>query len=107
MTDSEILEGESIPTGVPGLDTILCGGFLRAGIYLLQGDPGSGKTTLALQYLLTCARRGETGIYISLTESRQDLLLTCHSHGWDLDQIHIADLTRSEANLKDSVPDFL
>src|SRR5690348_15691091 len=89
-----------IPTGVGGLDAVLCGGFLRAGFYLLQGNPGSGKTTLSLQFLLACARCGERGLYISLTESRQDLLRTCRSHGWDLGMIEVADLTRSAANLK-------
>jgi circadian clock protein KaiC len=100
MGDSEQTASEFVTTGVPGLDQILCGGFLRAGFYLLQGNPGSGKTTMALQYLLECARRNETGIYISLTESRNDLARTCRAHGWDLDAIHIADLTRSAANLK-------
>lgn len=89
-----------IPTGITGLDAVLHGGFLQAGFYLLQGNPGSGKTTLSLQFLLACSRRGERGLYISLTESRQDLHRTCRSHGWDLDAIEIADLTRSAANLK-------
>src|SRR5689334_1711818 len=89
-----------IPTGINGLDAVLCGGFLQAGFYLLQGNPGSGKTTLSLQFLFSCARRGERGLYISLTESCQDLERTCHSHGWDLEAIAIADLTRSDANLK-------
>ncbi len=91
---------EFISTGISGLDAILCGGFLRAGFYLLQGNPGSGKTTLSLQFLLSCALQGERGLYISLTESRADLLRTCRSHGWDLNAIEIADLTRSDANLK-------
>ena len=97
MTESNI---EYIPTGVVGLDNILCGGFLRSGFYLLQGNPGSGKTTVALQFLFECARRGERGLYISLTESYNDLVRTCRSHGWDIADIEIADLTRSDANLK-------
>jgi circadian clock protein KaiC len=101
----EVAETEAEPqdyltTGISGLDAILYGGFLRSGFYLLQGNPGSGKTTLSLQFLLACARRGERGLYISLTESRQDLVRTCRSHGWDIDAIAIADLTRSAANLK-------
>jgi circadian clock protein KaiC len=73
---------------------------LQSGFYLLQGNPGSGKTTLSLQFLLSRAQQGERGLYISLTESRQDLLRTCDSHGWDLNAIEIADFTRSGANLK-------
>ncbi len=96
MAESEI---EYIPTGVDGLDNVLCGGFLRSGFYLLQGNPSSGKTTLALQFLLKSARRGERGLYISLTESHNDLARTCRSHGWDIADIEIADLTRSDANL--------
>lgn len=93
-------EKEYVATGIQGLDAILGGGFLRSGFYLLQGNPGSGKTTLSLQYLFQCSRRGERGLYISLTESRLDLLRTCRSHNWDLEAIEIADLTRSDANLK-------
>jgi circadian clock protein KaiC len=100
MAETSFPPQDFIPTGIAGLDTILYGGFLRAGFYLLQGNPGSGKTTLSLQFLFACARRGERGLYISLTESRRDLLRTCDSHGWDIDAIEIADLTRSAVNLK-------
>jgi circadian clock protein KaiC len=100
MAESDQMTGEYVSTGIPGLDKILCGGFLRGGFYLLQGNPGSGKTTLSLQYLLERSRRGEKGIYISLTESRKDLERTCAAHGWDLDDITVSDLTRSAANLQ-------
>ena len=88
-----------VSTGVPGLDHILGGGFVRDGFYLLQGDPGSGKTTLALQYLLENGRKGERGLYITLTETRKDLQRACLSHGWSVDAIDISDLTRSEFNV--------
>ncbi len=88
-----------VPTGVPGLDHILGGGFLRRGFYLLQGDPGSGKTTLALQYLMACGRRGEPGLYVTLTETKTDLELACRSHGWSLESVEICDLTRSDFNM--------
>lgn len=88
-----------IPSGVPALDHILGGGFLREGFYLLQGDPGSGKTTLALQFLIECSRGGERGLYITLTETRKDLELACRSHGWSLDSIEVCDLTRSDFNV--------
>ncbi len=88
-----------VPTGVPGLDYVLMGGFLREGFYLIQGDPGSGKTTVAMQYVLGRAAVGEACLYVSITESRRDLDSVCNSHGWTLDGIEICDLTSSAANL--------
>jgi circadian clock protein KaiC len=87
------------PTGVPGLDHVLMGGFLREGFYLVQGDPGSGKTTLALQYAFCRQQAGERCLYITLTETRRDLENACLSHGWVLEGLEICDLTRSAANL--------
>ena len=100
MPNIERAESHLISTGIVGLDEVLCGSIIDAGFYLLQGDPGSGKTTVALQYLFHRAAQGEAGLYISLTESRNDLIRTCRAHGWDLDAIHVSDLTRSAANLK-------
>ena len=96
---------DRIPTGVPGLDQILLGGLLREGFYLVQGDPGSGKTTVALQYVLGRVAAGESCLYISLTETRRDLENACASHGWSLDGIEVCDLSRSAANLA-SEPEF-
>ncbi len=90
---------EFVPTGVPGLDHVLMGGFLRDGFYLVQGDPGSGKTTLALQFVLGRMQARERCLYITLTESRRDLDNACGSHGWSLGDLEICDLTRSAANL--------
>ncbi|MET0412307.1 MAG: ATPase domain-containing protein [Polyangiaceae bacterium] len=87
-----------VPTGVEGLDNILMGGFLVGGFYLIQGDPGSGKTTLALQFVQGRLRAGERCLYVSLTESRQDLHNTCRAHGWSLDALELRDLTRSFAD---------
>lgn len=89
-----------VPTGVAGLDNVLLGGFLRGGFYLVQGDPGSGKTTLALKFVQDRARAGERCLYISLTESRDDLEKACRSHGWTLEGIEICDFTRSGENLE-------
>jgi circadian clock protein KaiC len=88
-----------VPTGVSGLDYVLLGGFLREGFYLVQGDPGSGKTTVALQYVRGRAAAGESCLYITLTESRRDLENAAGSHGWSLAGITVCDLTRSAANM--------
>lgn len=89
-----------VTTGVEGLDLILMGGFLRQGFYLIQGDPGSGKTTLALQFLLSRMAEGERCLYITLTESLADLENTCRSHGWELGGLTVCDLTGSAADLE-------
>lgn len=82
------LEGVAA-TGIEGLDRILNGGFPRNHVYLVQGDPGVGKTTLSLQYLLEGARLGEKGLYITMSESAADLRAVSKSHGWDLSGIQI------------------
>jgi len=69
-------------TGVTGLDDILVGGLARGHVYLLEGTPGAGKTTIALQFLLEGASRGESGIYITLSETRGELIAGAASHGW-------------------------
>ncbi|WP_422923257.1 ATPase domain-containing protein [Singulisphaera sp. PoT] len=99
MDGPEDAANDFVSTGIAGLDHILRGGFLRKGFYLVQGDPGSGKTTLALQYLMSCSRAGERGLYITLTETVSDLRLACRSHGWSLDAIEVSDLTRSDFNM--------
>jgi circadian clock protein KaiC len=87
-----------VPTGVAGLDDVLRGGFLRGALHLVQGDPGSGKTTIALQFARTRVAAGESCLYITLTESRADLENACRSHGWALDGIALCDLTGTAAN---------
>jgi circadian clock protein KaiC len=79
---------------------VLLGGFLRGGFYLVQGDPGSGKTTLALQFVNERVRAGERCLYVSLTESRADIENACRSHGWSLQGLELCALTRSAANLE-------
>lgn len=75
------------------------GGLIPTGFYLIQGDPGSGKTTMALQYAIGRAQAGEKILYVSLTETAQDLKNAAASHGWNLEGIDICDLSRSDANL--------
>ena len=90
---------EHVPSGIAGLDAVLLGGFLRGGFYLAQGDPGSGKTTVALRFMLGRVAAGERCLYVTLTEGVRDLENACRSHGWTLDGINILDLTRSAENL--------
>ncbi|HVB66759.1 MAG TPA: ATPase domain-containing protein, partial [Acetobacteraceae bacterium] len=93
------LEPDRVSTGVPGLDDILGGGLDAERIYLIEGRPGTGKTTLALQYLLEGARRGEAGLYVTMSESEQELRVGAARHGWSLDDISIFELVPTEATL--------
>jgi circadian clock protein KaiC len=80
------------------LDEVLLGGLNPNRIYLLEGTPGSGKTTLALQFMLEGARLGEKCLYITLSETAEELNSVARSHGWSLDNITIFELTPPEAN---------
>ena len=81
-------------TGVSGFDDILGGkGLPRGCLYLYDGDPGTGKTTLAIQFLIEGAKRGERGIYIGLSENKKELNKVAESHGWDLSTIEVLDMT--------------
>ena len=87
-------------TGIAGLDLILEGGLARDRLHLLEGNPGTGKTTMALQFLLAGAREGEPGMYISLAETEQELRDGARSHGWTLDKpIEIFELVPPESVL--------
>jgi circadian clock protein KaiC len=78
--------------GIHGLDLILNGGLPRNHLYLIDGEPGTGKTTLALQFLMDGARLGEPGLYVTLSESRKELEEVAASHGWTLDGIEVFEL---------------
>ena len=86
------------PFGVAGLDDILGGGLTPSRIYLLEGTPGTGKTTLALQFLLKGRELGESGLYITLSETDVELRAVAASHGWSLDDLSIHELV-NEAGL--------
>jgi circadian clock protein KaiC len=93
--------GEQIDaSGVAGLDDVLGGGFTPRRLYLIEGVPGSGKTTLAMQFLLEGARRQEPVLYITLSESKEELADTAASHGWSLDGITIYELVPADAGLR-------
>lgn len=87
-------------TGVPGFDEILGGGLPSNRIYLVQGAPGAGKTTMALQFLLEGVQRNEPGLYITLSETRDELISVSKSHGWSLDKIALFELSAIEQQLK-------
>jgi len=91
---------ELFATGVVGLDDILGGGLARNHLYLLEGDPGTGKTTIAMQFLMEGTRRGQKGLYVTLSESKVELLEIAESHGWSLDGIEVFELAPNEEQLK-------
>jgi circadian clock protein KaiC len=84
-------------TGVAGLDDILGGGFPENHLYLLDGEPGTGKTTFAMQYLREGAAHGERCLYVTLSESRDELTGVAASHGWTLDGIDVYELAAAAA----------
>jgi circadian clock protein KaiC len=85
-------------TGVAGLDDVLDGGLARNRLHLLEGSPGTGKTTMALQFLLAGAEAGEAGIYVSLAETEEELRDGARSHGWEIgDKIEIFELFSPES----------
>ena len=76
-------------TGIPGLDDILRGGFPRGRLMLIEGDPGVGKTTLALQFLIEGGREGERCLYVTLSETQDELDAVADSHGRSLEDRHL------------------
>ncbi len=86
-------------TGISGLDNVLAGGFPRNHLFLVEGHPGTGKTTLALQFLLAGEREGEKSLYVTLSESKEEIVEVGASHGWKLDSIPIFEMTPTEEEL--------
>ncbi|MES2861391.1 MAG: ATPase domain-containing protein [Pseudomonadota bacterium] len=85
--------------GISGLDDILAGGLERDRVYLLEGNPGTGKTTAAMAFLLQGAAKGEPSLYITLSETEEELRGTARSHGWSLDGVDIFELVPPESLL--------
>lgn len=90
------LTSKRISTGITELDSVLGGGLTAERVYLLEGTPGSGKTTIALQFLLDGAGRGEPGLYITLSETSAELIEVARSHDWSLDGIELFELINEE-----------
>ena len=105
MTSREHDEDEGdarVSTGSEGLDSILGGGLDPNRMYLYEGKPGSGKTTIAMQFLLEGARLGERVLYIALSETERELKLVAKRHGWSLDGIDVFELVPPETVLDPS-----
>jgi len=98
---SNTLLSSTAKTGIPGLDDVLGGGMPRNRLYLVQGDPGVGKTTLALQFLIEGVQQGERVLYITLSETQQELEGVSASHGWSLEGIDLFELSAVEELLKE------
>jgi circadian clock protein KaiC len=92
MNKNNKSQKQRLKMGAPGLDDILNGGLIPNRIYLVEGDPGSGKTTLSLQFLLEGLKHGEKCLYITLSETKDELRAGAESHGWSLDAVQIVEL---------------
>jgi circadian clock protein KaiC len=91
--------GIRIDTGIDGLNDVLSGGLPAGQMYLLEGDPGTGKTTLAMQFIMAGVRNGEKALYITLSESKAELEDSARSHGWNIRELPIAEFVPAEASL--------
>src|SRR3712207_730297 len=91
------MQDDSLPpalasTGIEGLDGILGGGLTPERLYLVEGTPGTGKTTLGLGFLLAGAKAGEPSLYITLSETEAELRAVAATHGWSLDQVELFEM---------------
>jgi circadian clock protein KaiC len=93
---NKIPEQQRASTGIPGLDHILGGGLPSNHLYLIEGTPGSGKTTLGLQFLRRGVTEGEKGLYITLSETASELNTVASSHGWSLEGVEVFELITDE-----------
>jgi circadian clock protein KaiC len=87
-------------TGIAGLDDVLGGGLTRDRLYLIEGKPGSGKTTVALQFLMEGVRQGESALYVTLSESEEEIHAVAATHGWSLEGVAIRELVPTAESLQ-------
>jgi circadian clock protein KaiC len=99
MPAAESSPSEPVATGILGLDDVLLGGLPRGRLFLIDGDPGSGKTTLALQFLLAGMKAGEPCLYVTLSETESELRETARKHRWSLDGIEILEIVNTDGEL--------
>ena len=102
MAEIEQIETFKARLGIQGLDDILNGGIERNRLYLVEGNPGTGKTTLAVQFLIEGQRSGEKTLYITLSETEEELRATARAHGWDLSGIEMCELVPPESLLDET-----
>jgi len=102
MNTNPAVEAADASTGIDGLDDILSGGFARDRVYLMEGSPGTGKTTAAMSFLRSGAANGERVLYISLSETEKELRDTARSHGWSLDGVDLFELVPPESLLDEN-----
>jgi circadian clock protein KaiC len=102
VTSTALEDGDPVPSGVVGFDHVLRGGYPARRAHLVEGRPGSGKTTFGLQFLLAGKALGETCLYLTLSESKRELMAVAARHGWNLDGIAIRELVPPELSLDPS-----
>jgi circadian clock protein KaiC len=100
MQEIQVSDDKILSTGCPGLDDVLNGGFPRGHVFLIEGEPGAGKTTLGLQFLMEGVRQGESVLYVTLSESEREIQKVARSHHWNIEKINIYEFVPSEDSLR-------
>ena len=100
VTNRTAVEDRLLSTGIAGLDDVLGGGLTANRLYLAEGTPGAGKTTIALQFLMEGARLGESVLYVTLSETSDELRGVAQSHGWNLDGVRVREMLPPQESLR-------